>query len=286
MRLSKYIVEYKESGRGKELALHQAIRIAPKFSNALNSDVTIVRSNREAEKYIYYLIDPKKSKEKRRSRNTSNYYTLIMDNSPSWKEYPKRSESVICSINASCGKNSPHIFRVFPKNGSKIGVCNDSDLWKSFRNLSYALSMNEINDVLNGLANIGMNTKKPSGRRKLLKKYDKDLSILKKAFKEFDKWYLSKKYKFEELVKEFNILWDGDWLIKTFERILIGYNGDLYKHMVDKLDPGNNNFNLISTSNLKIGGGNKEAWTDGECLMVRCDELENFISLLYSSGQL
>ncbi|MCK9416564.1 hypothetical protein M0Q97_07905, partial [Candidatus Dojkabacteria bacterium] len=37
---------------------------------------------------------------KRYSRDNSNYYSTIMDNHTSWKGYPKRQKSFICSLNS------------------------------------------------------------------------------------------------------------------------------------------------------------------------------------------
>ena len=70
--------------------------------------------------------------------------------------------------------------------------------------------------------------------------------------------------------------------IDEIRNMLSGYNGDLYKHIEFKLDPNNNDFKLIKTSNFNSASGQKkEAWTDGECLMVRCDTVEDFIIKLY-----
>jgi hypothetical protein len=79
------------------------------------------------------IIEP--SKHERVSANTSNVYTLLIDNLRSWSEYPKRSRSIICSTSAfnAAGygvHNPPH--QVFPEDGAKIGVAPRSDIWNSF----------------------------------------------------------------------------------------------------------------------------------------------------------
>jgi hypothetical protein len=74
----------------------------------------------------------------RKSKNTSNYYTLLMSNLPSWKAYPKRNQCVVATNNyraamAYADAEGPYI--AFPFNRTKIGVCSQADLWDSFPNL-------------------------------------------------------------------------------------------------------------------------------------------------------
>ena len=45
----------------------------------------------------FLLTDPKNYT--RKTHDTFNYYTLILDNAPDWKDFPKRSKSLICSLN-------------------------------------------------------------------------------------------------------------------------------------------------------------------------------------------
>lgn len=79
------------------------------------------------------------------SENTQyNLYTrLFSDILPSWKDYPPRNRSFICtsSTNKALGFTSllvtidlweNNIYAILPKNGADIGVCPASDLWLSF----------------------------------------------------------------------------------------------------------------------------------------------------------
>ena len=268
MRLSKYIVEYKEYkenlGRGKGITMEEAIKMAPKFSDAIESDTVITRASRTADQHEYYLIDPKKSKQKRVSYNTYNYYTLIMDNSSAWKKYPKRSESVIASMNKKCGIKYP--MRVLPKNGSRIGICSNVDLWFSFEN-SFDMNMDRVNNTLDDLFGFTIDS---------IKRFDKDLKTIKSACKIFDTWY-----KNEKNVKDwFERRFSSRFGLSNVEELLKGYKGDLYKMIESKLNPEYNNFKVIKTSSLNsvpiYGDDIREVWTDAESLMVRCDEWWKF----------
>lgn len=64
-----------------------------------------------------------------------NYYTLIMDNSPYFKKYPKRSQSIICASNRSLADIYGDVYQVYPFDGSKIVECASDDIWDSFEKL-------------------------------------------------------------------------------------------------------------------------------------------------------
>ena len=71
----------------------------------------------------------------RKSQNTSNWYTQILDNHPHRQHFPKRSRSFI----ASCDKHRAHdyagwgengeVLRLIPADDAKIGLVNREDMW-------------------------------------------------------------------------------------------------------------------------------------------------------------
>lgn len=79
----------------------------------------------------YGIIDPKSSPE-RRSSNTSNHTTLLMDNLPSWKGYPKRSQSIICSTQLSYARSYGYVYYIYPSDACKFGVVDSGDVWGGF----------------------------------------------------------------------------------------------------------------------------------------------------------
>ena len=70
------------------------------------------------------------------SAATQNYYTLITDNNPAWKKFPKRSKSTIATgelgTAESYGWGEPYV--VFPMGDPLVGVCPSPDFWFSFEN--------------------------------------------------------------------------------------------------------------------------------------------------------
>ena len=79
------------------------------------------------------------------SKEIPNLYTILLSEIfDSWKGYPKRNRSHICTYSYSIAdgfsaghaqKKGPSLtYIVFPKNGAKIGVCSEDDIWVSFSN--------------------------------------------------------------------------------------------------------------------------------------------------------
>jgi len=74
----------------------------------------------------YYIIT---NNRERQSAYSANYYTLLFNNLPSWKRYPKRQH--ICTdtkFNYKGGES----YRVIPFNGAKIGIVPADDMQADF----------------------------------------------------------------------------------------------------------------------------------------------------------
>jgi len=85
----------------------------------------------------FLVIDP--STGVRKSTNTKNYYTILMDNSPYFREYPARSKSLICTTDEFYARDYGTMYALVPFDGQKIGICPYSDIWfTTIRNLPLA----------------------------------------------------------------------------------------------------------------------------------------------------
>ena len=60
---------------------------------------------------------------------------MVIDNSKYWKDFPKRSRSLICRYNSS------NYYRVIPLDGSIWGETNERDFWSSFKRVRNDQSM-------------------------------------------------------------------------------------------------------------------------------------------------
>jgi len=82
----------------------------------------------------------------RRSKNTDNLYIEILDNSPHWEEYPKRSKSIICTTSKNKASIYGEIYRIIPiEENSKMGLASNRDIFESFRYFNN--KMKEITNI-------------------------------------------------------------------------------------------------------------------------------------------
>lgn len=65
----------------------------------------------------------------RKSANTSNHYTVILDHVLTPLGYPKRSASAICSTDVHRATEYGYGYRIYPYDGVKIGVCPNEDMF-------------------------------------------------------------------------------------------------------------------------------------------------------------
>jgi hypothetical protein len=86
----------------------------------------------------YYKIDPKLYT--RKSRNTQNYYTLLMSE---WKNIPPRNKSMICTFEKRLSSGYGDVFRVIPFDNSYWGI---SKTW--IKTIYNGLNLIDFNDSL------------------------------------------------------------------------------------------------------------------------------------------
>lgn len=197
------------------------------------------------------------------SANTRNYYTAVIDNSPRWKKFPKRSKSVICTTDKNYAGNYGEQYVVFPINGSKIGVCSKEDFWESFpiirrrfTELPIGTNLNSLNRVIASL----MNLADPHGTTDV-----KTIATLKKKFVLIDEYLNNKKYLENEDINQ-------EFIDLTLDAL--SYKGKIEDSIEGLLDPDLNNMQLVSVKDFNFKGKH-EVWTDGKCLLIERDILRH-----------
>ena len=58
-----------------------------------------------------------------------NYYTEILDNIPSMKDFPKRSSSLICTTDPKYAEEFGELRVIVPFDNAEIGILPDDDIW-------------------------------------------------------------------------------------------------------------------------------------------------------------
>jgi hypothetical protein len=193
----------------------------------------------------------------RESINTNNFYTLIMNNAPRFSEFPKRSVIVSSNRNTAMSFSSDDhsLAIIFPKNGTKLGVCNVNDIWRAKPK------------ELAGLGGVGFYE---IGR--LIARLYKWLGTSPAIITEYEEM-LEMQNKFEAMKKE-----DSDQFVEAMSHLkhyLQQYNfpENLTEEIIEKGPQGlyelinTTPFKLVSVSNMQFGENN-EVWFDEEYLAV------------------
>lgn len=210
-----------------------------------------------------YLIDPKKIE--RKSANTDNYYTYIIDNSKDWEKFPKRKNSLICSV------SNNGVWRVIPFDNAKFGICPKSDLWNSFHKLTnmdgYYLGLADFNILFKILY-------------KIIVGYDLNDNTKEIFFDNLD--ILSNKIKVVSIPDFSNHIKISEYGSRSIIQI-----EEIYKYLLrfdnmrvaleELFKP--DEFNISDYDSLKPNTW-KEVWTDSTCILIHRDNFENIFKLL------
>lgn len=255
MKFQQYLTE----GRSKDIKKEEFERLlttryrhsAESFIN--NKNGAIFRGIFDAN-FRYALTNPL-SGAPRTSANTTNEYTLFVDNHPSWKQYPKRSRSIIASSDIDATENFGNPYIVFPMNGTKIGMCSSSDFWGSFDYMEKTINFYAMDDFNNSLAPM---LSWVTGNRRNTKNW----ATMSKAMSEFDKnldrlgWDTT----FEDIYGS-----NRNWRNER-DKWKYAWKGSLMATIADVLDPSKNDFELKTAGNTF--DPDVELWIGGPSLLI------------------
>ena len=206
------------------------------------------------------LINPKAIE--RESANTQNYYTWILDNSPFYNKYPKRSQSLICATNKDIAEDfGSSVWRVIPFDGSKISMCNSSDLWEAFGEVEKVLgdentySLNDFNidlDILYEMVfAVSFRNTDAEGFFTNLEKFLNEIKRLRGT---------------DELKKLINSHKNPEWINKKFIRNIPTTIDGIF----DLFSPDNNQIKVYDYNDFKkMDGYDVEIWTDSKSIFVQ-----------------
>lgn len=246
------LLEYIKTGRGRIIKEEEADKLlATKHSSAYIKHIDIYRSVENYGKYVY--IDPLKSKEKRISRNTNNFYTLMIDNFSEWKEFPKRSKSIICTNNFEYASHfSDDVYNVYPENGAKIGVCPTSDIWGAVANCKgYELTFDVVVYIMEDICQLA----------DISGKGDESYQVMINAFKKIDD------KKIDELPESFLTGSSYSLSLSALWKEYIESKQTFLKFMQKIMDPNKSGFKIIKAGDkLPV---NREVWISAPCVLVK-----------------
>ena len=255
MRLHQYLIT---EDRSTNIHLMDCVeRLKQHCSQSIKSfkkgNVKLYRGMKYGSSECYY-INPVGDRP-RRSANTDNYYTLLMDNSPKWKGYPKRSQSIICTNDPGYAMTYGQVYHVFPYDNTTLGVAPFKDFWGSFFD-SIKHDLDFFNYEL---------SKRVFGDDIFIS--DTNYKGIIKSFKDFDLFVNSNKDKLIEVQKY--VPWMKD------------YKGDLLKLITSIFDPKKNGFKVQNISK-PIDKASHEIWTDSNSIMIKYSRTNDIINPVLS----
>ena len=113
------------------------------LDKCIQYNVSIFRGSYTYNQVIQYTDPTSRSTSRVSAMDIGNYYTVWMDNDPKWSQFPKRGKSLICSSYPTNFYGNSKV--VVPLIDTKIGVCPESDIWKSFKTV---FSLGDFSDWL------------------------------------------------------------------------------------------------------------------------------------------
>ena len=253
------LYEFNQGSRGKTVDESEGMKILEKKCSKswglfMNKGLSLLRGMKM--KGDYYHIDPSSST--RVSQNTENYYTFILDNSPLWSKYPKRSKSLICTNRKGKALSYGTVYRVFPYDNSNLAKAPYGDIWDSFtKTFPGYLGLGQVNYGLSDLFDIfNLENEFGSSRDFMDELQEVEFRLGDIDFDEFD----------EDDGGLHEALSDND----LFEYWRKSGSKPFYEWFIERFKPEKNDF--MRTTDIKkvvkqTNDGN-EVWTDGKCMMV------------------
>jgi len=228
-----------------------------------------------------YLIEP--TKFIRQSRNTSNYYTLLIDTIlNSWTNYPKRSQSIICTTEYSMAQAFGYPFVVFPYNNAKIAICKTADFWQGFEYLKTEIDISGMDSfnqfIIEPIMRIFPGQLFTYAFNSASRLMDEDPEWLRALIGGLD-WGTTQ-YSPYEVAKKSRLMHKFNNLI---EWMLYNKQTDFIKAFDILLNPEKNKFKLQQlpkinlSANSEVGIYSNEVWTDANSILVPVYEATNII---------
>lgn len=154
MKFSEYLIENDKEYK-RVIDVEEALKLIKKYCSNMDISKPYWRGTKDGGDA--YIIDG--SKGYRKSKDTGNYYTLLIDHF-SKSGNPLRSKSIICISNPGYNYaahyaiiNNGEYYAVFPYDNAKIGFVGAQDMWDvniNIGKLTYSITkLNEIYKACN-----------------------------------------------------------------------------------------------------------------------------------------
>lgn len=272
------VVNY-SSPRTKELDVESAIKILKEqCKSAIRRVIQEPIYRGVQSQYKPFTLGDMSNAEPRKTKDSKNYYTLWIDNSPAWEIFPKRSKSFICSNNLNTAdsfrKGGTKPVLVIPYDNAKVGVCPNSDLWDSFSdNLPPNTDLSEFMKycqrifMLLGYSEPTTFNELKSITSKITEKVIVD-AIIKKVTSSNDILSILMYLDPAHILSEKDVIDLNKDQLREHIKLKIDMEYDkTLSHTFDRiLDPMR--FKVYSGSNFKLKNDNQELFIEGNCVFI------------------
>jgi hypothetical protein len=195
----------------------------------------------------------------RKSANTKNYVTLMSTFLPSWKGWPRRDKSFICSNTLSNSSGYGKIYYVIPIENQDIAVASAHDFWDSFESLSrYKIyGIYEFNNIIHGMLeyfNVGSPLNQVNSDELI-----NDLTTIQSKMKEMTD-------------EEFNNMEIRQEFLNDFR------NTPVVQFLNGLFDPKKNGCKLFNSyKEVPTFDSSREIWMTGKVIFIREDNIDVFL---------
>ena len=216
----------------------------------------------------YSYIDPKQHVRKPLMNPdgagvVSAHHTLLMDNLPSWKSFPKRSESLIGSLKFSEDTAfGDRCYLVIPYDGANFGLAPAGDLWGSYCEVG-DMKYEFDNLFTESLTDLGVSEKSYDAMMKDLQHWYDDYLI-----KERNKEYKRNLSYIDNIFMNFSS--DG---IGSVEEGFDKYFAP--QKFSSRVGAGAEEFKSVRYDGL-VSDDKREFWTDSRCFLVYLEDFGSF----------
>ena len=216
----------------------------------------------------YSYIDPKQHVRKplmdtEGAGVVSTHHTLLMENLPSWKAFPKRSESIIGSLKFNEDQAfGQRCYLVIPYDGANFGLAPASDLWGSYCEVG-DMKYEFDNVFTERLTDLDVSEKSYEAMMKDLQHYYEDYLI-----RERNKEYKRSLSYIDNIFMNFSS--DG---IGSVEEGFDKYFAP--QKFSSRVGAGAKEFKSVEYNGL-VSDDKREFWTDSRCFLVYLEDFGHF----------
>lgn len=249
----------------KEIALHN---IKTNYSNAIElfkSEKKIYRGYK-GRNVNFLTVDP--TIRYKPSKETNNLYVAIMESTPNYRGFPRRSRSIIFSTKQYTASTYGDVYFVFLENDAISAISNDRDFWGGMHHMEDETGINGVDSVMIAIRRLV--EYHPTFDKTLLENNeytDQNIELFFEEMKKIDEPYL------------LSIL-NGHTIgmnVKNLTKKLIEYSHDRINgwknYFYDVFDPIKNDITIANLKTLPYGNNN-ECWSESRAILI-LDSQEN-----------